>query len=212
MRRREFLGAASLPLLGCTLETKGNMTAASNPLAPWHMWGTTKQLSLNNAVNVSGQLSKINYKRPDTWSFFFGARLLDVQSSEPVVQVFVVFDVIIGVGRSSFSTVPPNGEVAIASGFAPFRFAVPTPFTPSFSHSKFRTTGRGVNLDDLTDPSPPFIEWLPAQDIQCFARGRVFPSGTARVEVTSYFAPRSHIRPDWLSEGDQFNGGETGGT
>jgi len=186
----------------------------NNPLAPWHMWGTSQRMQLNNSVNVSKQLAKVNYKRPETWSFFFGARLLSAEAvGVPSIEVIVVFDIIIGVGRTSFTTVPPNNEVGVGSGFAPFRFGVAIPFVGNaFSYRKWRTNGRGPATDDLTAASIPTIEYFPAQDIQCLARGRVTPTGTAEVEVTAYFAPRTHIRPDWIQEDNQFLGNETGGT
>jgi hypothetical protein len=66
-------------------------------------------------------------------------------------------------------------------------------------------------MDDSTPLvlTPP-VEWLPAQDIQCTVRAGLQNVGTATVEVTSWFAPRSHVRPDWFNE--QFLGGETNGT
>lgn len=209
MRRREFLGAAALPLLGC-----GDDMPDTNPLAPWHMWGTTKRINAGNAVNTSGQLSKINYHRPESWSFFFGARVVSAEAAAPgTIEVLVSFDLIIGVGRSSFSTVPPNSEVGIATGFAPFRFGIAVPFlAPGFNYSKFRTKGLSSEIDDISPTSHPRseIDVIVAQDIQCFARARTFPTGTAVVEVSSYFAPRTHVRPDWFQE--VFSGAETGGT
>jgi hypothetical protein len=61
---------------------------------------------------------------------------------------------------------------------------------------------------------PPPIEWLPAQDIQCYARASLGPVGTADIEVSAWFAPRSHVRPDWFRETDEsrFRGGEVDGT
>lgn len=207
MKRREFLGASALPLLGCTFEV--NDMPPALPFAPWHMWGTSSKIQCGNAVNTSAQLAKINYKRPETWSFWFGVQLLNAEAAAPgVIEVLVSFDLIIGVGRSMFDTQPPNQEVAVASSFAPFRIAATVPFVPSFNYRKWTTSGRGTPTDDLTATTVPRIDWLAAQDIQCYARARTFPTGTAVVLCTAFFAPRSHVRPDWFKDHEQFNGGE----
>jgi len=188
---------------------------------PWHMWGSTQILEASSTPAFGGitsrQLAKIQYKRPETWSFFFGARILAATVPAGVtLGIHVAFDLIIGVGRTMFDTTA--GGLAIGStipAFAKFRFTTTVPLVPVLNQPKWRTTGESAVFDDSTPlVLPPPIEWFPAQDIQCSARVQLQSVGTAKVEVTSWFAPRSHVRPDWFRELDaaQFRGAETDGT
>jgi hypothetical protein len=181
------------------------------------MWGSSQILTLSQGVFQSRQLVKINYKRPETWSFFFGAKILTATAPGPTLTLEVAFEVIAGVGRTLFNTTPPGGGLATSGrGFAFFLFTLPIPFVQTQGTSKYTTVGRGPAQDDTLPLVVPSIEWIPAQDIQVMAGARSTPSVnvTATIEVTSFFAPRSHVRPDWFGEEPvaQFLGGERNGT
>src|SRR5688572_19009058 len=93
-------------------------------LPPWHMWGTSAQVrvpdvSAGTNFQVTQQLARVNYKRPETWSFLLEAELLKVPA--PVagnMLVIVEFELIAGVGRSNIKIgATDNGQ---NTGFARF--------------------------------------------------------------------------------------------
>lgn len=191
-----------------------------NPMAPWHLWGNTVQLvtdaDISGGNTASGQVLKVGYKRPETFSFFFAAQLLNLVTPDPTTDVIVLFDVMAGIGRTMFDT-QAQGNILVAPGFARFVFRVAPPFIEGPTNRKYTTVGSGPPQDDSLPLILPRIDWLAAQDIQVQARARISgtPGSRATVECTAWFAPRSHVRPEWFSdtgnENERFRGGETGG-
>jgi len=193
------------------------------------MWGTTATaIVATPGGGLAGggttvQLAKINYARPDTWSFLLSARIVSLESSANVV-LQASFFVMTGLGRSVFVSPTPN----LAAGFfsspqTPFcQFiwrAIPgatlpenIPFNP-----RWTTETLGSPFDDAAAAVAvqPVCRWFPAQDIQCGVVLGIESAAAAQasVEVGAYFAPRSHMRPEWFGEhGEQFRGNENGGT
>lgn len=215
MRRRDFLSLSPLAVVGCDMAKDPN--AAPFGMPPWHMWGTSQILTLDGGDIQSRQLAKITYKRPETWSMFFGVKVLAAATNVASLTLEVTFEVINGVGRSMFDT---SGGYPLATAgdraFVYFRFDLPMPYVPSPFGIKYTNVAHGPPLDDSAPTVRPTLEWLVSQDIQCQAGARATPSAnsTARIEVTSFFAPRTHVRPDWFLENppDQFRGSEHGGT
>lgn len=184
--------------------------------APWHMWGNSVQLRSDTGVaggnTAASQLLRINYKRPETWSFFFAAELLNAATPAPNMNVVVLIDLIAGVGRSNFDTFQ-QGNILTVPAFVRFDFLFTPPFGPG-PFRKYTTRGSGPLVDDNIATSAPVIDWIPAQDIQVQVRARVSgPLGSlADVSVYGAFAPRSHVRPEWFTRVGQFTGGERDGT
>lgn len=193
-------------------------------LPPWHMWGTTEQFSFvppGFPPPQTVQLARINYKRPETWSFVFAGRLTggSTNTSGSDYHVVMLFDLIYGVGRSSDNTQQPQvGNPLDRHAFAKLVWTVPNGQTPGQINGsvKYTTVVRSPLLDDTDSESFERIEWLAAQDINVqvnISTDAEFQ--TIRGEASAYFAPRSHIRPDWL-RGDvppelQFPGEEVEG-
>jgi hypothetical protein len=214
-----------LLVLGCSGESFDTLegdNVSGFPLAPWHMWGDsvllTSEVDVNGGNTASGQLIRINYGRPETWSFFFAAELVDGFTGNPNMDVAVLIDVITGVGRTSFDT-QAAGNVLAAPGFARFMFRFAGPFAPTpETVKKYTSVGSGPALDDTLAPAVfPSIDRLVAEDIQVRARVRSSggPGDFAKVNITAFFAPRSHVRPEWWSDKDdhgRFRGNEQGGT
>jgi hypothetical protein len=190
------------------------------PLAPWHMWGTTKLVTVahpsSSALQFqqSTQLAKVNYARPETWAFFFGCEILAAPDAglNPV-NLLIDFDLILGVGRSSYQASKLPG----VPGFCRFGFTYSTPGSALVGLQKWTTSVQSPLLDETVaaaDQVRAFLDTFTAQDIQCSARVSTVAVDAAdtptKVMVTSYFAPRSHIRPEWFKE--EFRGEETKGT
>lgn len=184
---------------------------------PWHLWGNLQRQS--TPVETVGQfrfgnqqqLCKVGYGRPDTWHWFFSARLISGPDNTAgfFTRVFVHFDVTLGSGRAA---------TPIAFEFTPF--AKPSfedytfqwgPVNPAFpanamiwstqSLSPNRSfQGDGPNVADVP------LTQIPAESIQVQCRivaltavGNVAAVGQpVEVEVSSYWAPKSHVRPDWF--------------
>lgn len=208
------------------------------PNPPWFMWGTSRTLRIDSTgldpdreAVQSIQLSRVGYRRPETWSFWFGARLVGSQPYVSPAFVAVMFDVAIGVGRSNFLTGPEPVQPASPFDrvpFCKFVFSVPMGETGSMQPFKWTTRVPTPRLDDRSpegDASTFVIDRIPAQDIQCSARLVVLPlllpePQLYEVEAHAYFAPRTHVRPDWFYPGSKkeahpnikFRGAETNGT
>jgi hypothetical protein len=103
-----------------------------------------------------------------------------------------------------------------------FRWDIPGAVVPvtdaTIDTDKWTTVARGPVMDDSeTTPFRPLIDHFPAQDIQCVARAILtgFDAGDfVDVDLHAYFAPRSHVRPEWFAddEGSRYRGSENGGT
>ena len=183
--------------------------------APWLMWGSSqtarpRTVAIPTTQNQSGaQISRINYGRPETWTFFFAATIGSVPASASAANsiiIQVLFDVIIGVGRSQFSMV----------NFAGF----------NFQGNEASLAGRSIwtaatRAPETNEPGPSFrpdITTFPAQDIQCNARVSAIQGGGGAavgllwsVQLEAFFAPRTHVRPEWLELAPRFPGGENKG-
>lgn len=196
-----------------------------SPLLPWHMWGN--QIRFDLAAQgiatprpiYSGQLLRVSYKRPTTWSFWFAAELLQID--EIIDQyVVVLIDVITGVGRSSVSTLQPlpgTNPHLTAQSFV--KFAWLDTGAPAADQRLMRWTTRGTAwpTDDFAEVANPGsstwnVDWLAAQDIQVQVRAFQSVGAAKSIIVNGFVAPRTHIRPDWFGQANQFRGDETGGT
>jgi hypothetical protein len=169
-------------------------------LPPWHLWGATFTADCSVAAGspigagqLSSQLARIDYARPDTFSFFFAATLTAMSAG----SLTVAFDLTLGLGRSSF-TIP---------AFELFTF-VPG----DLGTTKFSTSINGPKRS-VADVGQNVIAELAAQSINCTARVTIGNGGAAAsgsVITSASFAPRSHIRPEWFLK--HFPGGEEAGS
>lgn len=191
------------------------------PQPPWHMWGTTESVPTSSfgggfapPINGSAQLVKINYKRPETWHWIFYIRLLQGQPTDvsQFGQTQVHFDVTVGLGRASvtmlqFETLTIQWDPIHA---APIGQAVYS--TEVYAPNRiFGGTPLPIQVKDN------IIRELVAQDIQVSCRvinGSNFVNDMV-TEVGAFFAPKTHIRPDWQQQRSpiemQFPGDEVQG-
>jgi hypothetical protein len=179
------------------------------------MWGSTQTVNvvgttIGSYTAVSAQLARISYARPETWRFFFAAKIIDgVTTQAGPLDIIVDFALTFGVGRSQITLAPAPGQVP---AFKRFRFswtgAIP------IGKVKFSNSTNGpVDEDTAVAPFPPnVINSFSAQDVQLSANV-TFIDGTATdratVEISAFFSPEVHIRPEWFLR--QFPGGEDKG-
>jgi hypothetical protein len=198
---------------------------AREGLPPWHMWGNSETFGPMGAFSpdsvpiLGRQLVRVSYKRPETWRWVFAARLIEAPSAGALgtYEMTIDFDVTIGLGRSSVTL--PNFDrlkwTWTGTGNAPVGY--PLWSTRTLSPPTEYSFVDGAPVADQTGRE---IDDLVAQDIQVSCRVQFVAldepeGGQATLEVSGYFAPKTHIRPDWLQLDvpveSQFPGGEVGG-
>jgi hypothetical protein len=171
------------------------------------MWGSDKQFDLSNANgSQSQQVSRIDYGRPETWSFFMSFKC--ISASGPAAtpgSVQCAFDLFVGAGRST---------VQIRN------FMV---FTVSFIDASNAAVGPLLWATQTQSPQNTFpvsgaptlpVDYIVAHSINCEARvlnTSVDPLVQIQCVASAFFAPRAHIRPEWF-RGGTFKGGENDGT
>lgn len=159
---------------------------------------------------VTQQLARVQYKRPDSWHWLFAAKLLDAPAAPAgeFVYVKVVFDLTIGIGRAQQTL----------QNFETFEWLWFDGVQPPYSEQRYST--QAISPPRLVDTTtPPFaplessrlpITQIVAQDIQLGATvsaTRSLGAGTALVEASAFFSPRTHVRPEWHLH--HFFGGES---
>jgi len=199
-------------------------------LPPWHMWGNSVPLRVDSTgldedhpALTSQQVCRVAYKRPETWSFWIGGRLTGTTPMPGAAFVAMVFDIFTGVGRSNFQTkqpVPAVGSIFNQQGFCKLLWSLGIGDIPANAPVKYTTAVPSPALDDRDPTSTQRIDWIAAQDIQVTAQLIVLPILVPSIvvyeaEAHAYFAPRTHIRPEWhagpvppelLFRGDEIGG------
>lgn len=175
-------------------------------LAPWHMWGNRIDLTVGHTLvlrpETSTQLIKISYGRPDTWKWLFVASIVQADILDEAGRLRISWDLMTGVGRSLVQI--PDFEV--------FRFVWLAGSIP-LNLPKWSQAAVAPVRDDTALAVPNFVESLATQDLQlnvrCLYTDAITAIQNLTVRVDAYFAPASHIRPEWY-EG-RFPGGEDEG-
>lgn len=215
---------------------------------PWHMWGNTQVIEVPIIAQIVGpmqlksnQLTKISYKRPESWHWLFAARTVDGPTpAGGSVRLLVFWDLTLGLGRSVFQTGDPTttpGSTILqtfdaysftwssAPGFVRnARIWTTETFSPQRAWTNFGTIPDPGGNAVPPEPNPTVIRSVPAQDIQLDVRlfAQQFPppntdvvGQTVQVEVSAFWSPKVHIRPEWLQldvpPEAQFPGAEIGG-
>jgi hypothetical protein len=181
-------------------------------LAPWFLWGGSETVDcpytgIFSTTTATTQLNRISYGRPESWNFFFLCRVVETVLAVPVPTVGqaldVYFDLSIGIGRSQ----------ATIQGFERYRFTA-TVGNRLDGQVLYSTAVVGPTRDGNVPNDVNDIQKFVAQNIQMNVRG-VYSTGethgdVARIEVETFFAPVTHIRPEWFQ--GSFPGGENHGT
>lgn len=190
---------------------QANALLSGNP--PWHLWGNGDNVSVRTPGSglafgtFTKQLNKVGYGRPDTWHWMFAARLLSANPGTATadVELRVLWSVTVGIGRYSF-TLPTFDQFLwtwAAAGPAPV------------GNVRWSTSTDAGNKNPAVPAANPVYE-LVAQDIQVAAEVRLLcaDAQAVTVELGAFWAPKSHVRPDWFLLDapiqQQFPGAETG--
>lgn len=200
---------AAAGALGC-----GEADEMESGIPPWHMWGNS--LVIGPAVAGGGaaasqavqqQLIRVGYRRPETWHWVFGAKLL-AGPNLPLLgnqaTVLVLFDLTLGIGRSNI----------LIPGFESYLFAWSGPANAPIGELKYSTQVFGPNRIDnpvASEIRDNTIAEVVSQDIQLGCRvihQSTTAGSTATVEVHAQFAPKTHVRPEWYRTPARFPGAE----
>ena len=168
------------------------------------MWGSKRVVSLVQTappiVSAGGQLVSVRYKRPESWRWVLWINVTQAATGGPS-SLITNFSFQFGVGLDLL-TIP---------AFETFTGVFPASPLPTLLFSS------SINAPSRnTSAAPPLpqnvVDNIVAQTIQVGFNVTVSggaPGDSYTVEVGAFFAPRTHIRPDWFVE--KFAGEETGG-
>lgn len=193
------------------------------------MWGNSQTVTINSEAfgtfaSFTNQLTSVRYGRPETWHWFFCARLLSVDPAPvnpQVVDLLLDFELILGLGRSSTLITQPD-PTGPKTSFERYRWQFAGGVPPSLiGRQIWSNSVLAPNRDQSSGATPVenLVDEIVAQDIQLQAR--VSPGGnnnyvyTAQMQIDAYWAPKNHVRPDWFHPTgpleQQFPGDELGG-
>jgi hypothetical protein len=173
------------------------------------MWGNTQTLTIDHSIAIiqssTTQLVRIAYGRPETWTFFFRASIVGCSENDDSGQLDVDWSLSIGTGRSHVTL--PRFEQYI------FQWTGVAPSQPIGLSKYSGQVITPVRNDALVAPNPGIMTDFVAQDIQLQATlafsGGAIPVKTIDVQLDAFFAPKSHVRPEWFR--GEFSGGEDHG-
>lgn len=191
-------------------------------MSPWHMWGNLITIDPLQAFTqpeaVTGQLIRVSYKRPETWHWVMAARLLRAPEAGAggTYVINIDWDLIIGLGRATTEMRNFERFTWTWTGVAPGPTGYPMWSTSALAPTTDYSEAGGVpTLGPRRE-----IDQLVAQDIQLNCRVTFTAideplGGSAAVEVSAFFAPKHHARPDWFNlrapADAQFTGEELAG-
>jgi hypothetical protein len=173
-------------------------------MQPWQMWGSDKGFDLTPGNQQTAQVSRIDYGRPETWSFTMALKVTSGSAPAPVNgTVDCAFDLFVGSGRS---TIQIRNFMNFQVNILDLSNAAVGPLlwgTETISPQRvFPPSGNTFPCDSIV-----------AQSINAEARVLftcVDPLATVQLVASCFFAPRTHVRPEWF-KGGEFKGGENNG-
>jgi hypothetical protein len=171
---------------------------------PWLMWGSGQTVAVaGNDVPTGGQLCQIDYRRPETWHFLIYGVITRAANIDPGTFLNVDIALTIGLGRT---TIPIPNFARLTWG------AGPVTLQPNVVRA---CTSVEFPKENASRLSNNVVEQVTFQNLQAtftaaFVEGG--PTAAAEMQLTMFWAPKSHVRPEWFtSEHSHFPGGEAVG-
>jgi hypothetical protein len=169
------------------------------------MWGSDQQFQdLTPGVSLSKQVGRVDYGRPETWTFLLSLKVTNGNAPAPVAgTVDCAFDLFLGSGRSTIEV----------RNFVAFQVNIPNLTNAAVGPLLWATTAQSPQRTFPPAGNEFTIANFPAQSINAQARVLftcVDPLATVSLVASGFFAPRTHIRPEWF-KGGEFKGGENDG-
>ena len=189
-------------------------SAEKSGIVPWHMWGAQQTVSISSDGGLLSvaeqQIVRVSYGRPETWGFVLAAQIVEQRGQVTNGTIATVrYDLTLGVGRASV-TIPDWHVFTWDYGG----------LNPAGQLLWTNTVGNRIASTGVLGPpevtrysTTSWINSIEAQDIQLKARVGLDSAGEntfAAIAVHAYFAPLSHVRPEWFVH--RFPGNEERGT
>lgn len=182
----------ALCLAGCEPDDMGKQ------IPPWLLWGGTQNLKVvstgagTQAPIAQGQIARIDYDRPDTWKWFFLARIVEGTTAAANTTVTCVFDVTMGVGRT---------QTTARLGRFVFNWAGAVPVSQDAIVKFANNRSTGNPQDDGAAAVQNVVDSFPAQNIQVVATVQLLNLNAGdfvTMEMTALFAPTTHVPGLWF--------------
>lgn len=171
---------------------------------PWLMWGSAQTINVKGSdVASSGQLCQIDYRRPDTWHFLIYGVVTRASNIDPGTFLNIDIALTIGLGRTTIP-IPNFARLTWGPGGATIQ--------PNVVRA---CTTVEVAKENATRVSNNVINEVVFQNLQSTWSAAFVESNAnsqADVQLTMFWAPKNHVRPEWFNSPlAHFPGGETEG-
>lgn len=185
-------------------------TTTGTSIVPWHMWGDSKTVEVATSGGLvqreESQILRINYGRPESWCFVLGAQIVDQSGQNDAGTLLTcAFTISVGVGRSVLTIPGWHLFTFDFGGVSPIGRVL-------WTNTVANRVGVVAGAPDVFTTTS-WIDSMVAQDIQLkttVALDSVGEATRAKVAMHAYFAPKTHIRPEWFLH--HFPGNEHKGT
>lgn len=179
------------------------MTTARVGAPPWLMWGSVQAIKVAGSdVPTGAQLVQIDYRRPETWHFFVSGVVTRAVNIDAGTFLNIDIDLTIGLGRATVA-IPNFCRLTWGAG----------PVTLQANVVR-QCTSVEFTKENATRVSNNVVDHLVFQNLQAQFRAAFVESGAtaeAEVQLTCFWAPKNHVRPEWFAHPPMFPGGETTG-
>jgi len=184
--------ALAVGLDGCSHEVEETMPTEGR--APWILWGqTTSMPVLGGAPGViprsTQQLTQIRYGRPESWRFFLQAKVVQVNGSAGNALFFLNWNLTFGLGRGTTSL-----KQFCQMSWTPVEFVTGSTAIRAVTSVELPQENAGRLSDNVIDTLT--FETLQVDVDGSFDAANTVAAGSM-IELTSFWAPVTHIRPEW---------------
>lgn len=186
-------------------------------IEPWRMWGSDQRIVIPANAGQPGfgkapQLVRIDYARPETWSFLYFAKVVGVNGNVNIGAgtnaLQVQFKTVVGVGRSTVELWMPQFDWTGADINTPTpaqTLLLPARFATEWRYTRDAPAG-AIPPPGATDPVYT-CDHVVAQTVQVYCdvvcAPQVGSSGSIEVVVGAYYSPRTHVRPEWFRDDER---------
>jgi hypothetical protein len=170
---------------------------------PWLMWGSAQTIKLLGGDQPTGaQLCQIDYRRPETWHFLIYGVVTRAANIDPATFLNIDIALTIGLGRTTIP-IPNFCRLTWGPGVATIQPNVVRACT-TVEFAKENTTRVSNNV-----VSEVVFQNLQSQFSAAFVESAA--NASADVQLTMFWAPKTHVRPEWFAKPPLFPGDEVVG-
>lgn len=162
--------------------------------APWILWGQTTSMAVLGGApgkipQSTQQMTQIRYGRPESWRFFLQAKVVQVNGSAGAANFFLNWNLTFGLGRGTTSL-----KQFCQMSWTPVEFVTGSVAIRAVTSVELPGENAGRISDNVIDTLT--FETLQVDVDGSFDAANTVAAGS-NIELTSFWAPISHIRPEW---------------